>query len=123
MKLYLKAKEAMANAYAPYSDFKVGAAVLTAAGDIFTGANVESASYGATLCAERAAISAAIAAGVREFSAIAVAASGTEPAYPCGICRQVIFEFGPDIRVIVGADPDHLEAYTIAELLPHGFRL
>ena len=120
--LYIKAEEAMKNAYAPYSDFKVGAAVLTKEEKVFTGCNIENSAYGDTICAERVAVSKAVSEGSREFEAIAVAGSdGT--AFPCGSCRQFIFEFGGDIRVIVGKDRDHLEEYAMDELLPHGFRL
>ncbi|MDR0852260.1 MAG: cytidine deaminase [Clostridiales Family XIII bacterium] len=115
--LYIKATAAAENAYAPYSDFRVGAAVLTMDGEVFLGANVENASYGATICAERVAIASAVAAGNRDFEAIAVTAP------PCGICRQFIFEFGDNIRVITGPDADHLESETISALLPGGFHL
>jgi cytidine deaminase len=115
--LYQKAVSAAENAYAPYSGFRVGAAVLTSDGEVFLGANVENASYGATICAERVAISSAVAAGKRDFEAIAVTAP------PCGICRQVLFEFGDGIRVITGPDADHLETEIISELLPKGFHL
>jgi cytidine deaminase len=121
--LYKRAQEASERAYAPYSGYKVGAAVLTAEGTVYEGANIENASYGATICAERSALAKAIYDGHRKIEAIAVAASGEAPAWPCGICRQVLFEFGDDIRVITGPDTDHLSNYTIAELLPHGFRL
>jgi cytidine deaminase len=121
--LYLQAQEACGHAYAPYSGYRVGAALLTADGVVYAGANIENASYGATICAERNALAKAVFDGHRAFDAIAVAASGAAPAWPCGICRQVLFEFGDDIRVITGPDADHLSCYRIAELLPHGFRL
>jgi cytidine deaminase len=121
--LYIQALEARERAYAPYSGYRVGAALLTAGGEVYAGANIENASYGATICAERSALAKAIYDGHRQFEAIAVAASGEAPVWPCGICRQVLFEFGDDIRVITGPDADHLSSYRIAELLPHGFRL
>lgn len=120
--LYREAKKATVNAYAPYSGFKVGACVETADGDIFTGVNIENSSYPAGICAERSAMSAAVSAGAREFRAVAVC-SEHGSAWPCGVCRQFIFEFGEDIAVISGEDEDHLERHTISELLPKGFRL
>jgi cytidine deaminase len=121
--LYNMAVKATAQAYAPYSGYKVGAALLTKSGEVFCGANAENASYGASICAERAAFTSALSAGCREFAAIAIAASGVAPAWPCGICRQFIFEFGDNIRIITGSDAENLQSFTIAELLPHGFRL
>ena len=99
--LYEKAVEAMEYSYSPYSKFKVGAALLTKTGKVFTGCNVENASYGAAICAERTAFVKAISEGFKEFEAIAICCDHEDiPAYPCGICRQFIFEFGEDIRVI-----------------------
>ncbi|MDR1953960.1 MAG: cytidine deaminase [Clostridiales Family XIII bacterium] len=122
--LFRRAEVACERAYAPYSGFRVGAAVLTASGEVFEGANVENSSYGATICAERVAVSKAVTEGHKDdIVAVAIASSGVDPAFPCGICRQFIFEFGDDIRVIVGKDDSHLEEYSISELLPHGFRL
>lgn len=120
--LYKTAKNATSNAYAPYSGFKVGAALLTKEGNVFTGVNIENSSYPAGICAERSAFAAAISAGYREFKAIAVC-SGSGSAWPCGVCRQFMFEFGENLRVISGEDEDHLEEYRICELLPKGFRL
>lgn len=121
-KLYLIAQEAMAKAYAPYSALKVGAAVITKTGEIYTGVNVENSAFGVSLCAERNAISTAITDGHTDLVAIAVVSSKGE-AYPCGTCRQFIHEFGEDIRVITGDDIDHLKSYAISELLPKGFKL
>lgn len=117
-----RAAEARLHAYAPYSKFLVGAAVLCQDGSIYTGCNVENASYGLTNCAERTAIFKAVSAGMRAFRAIAVVLAG-EPS-PCGACRQVIFEFGKDIEVIL-ASTERLQGphtiRTIAELLPGAF--
>ncbi|MEG1929907.1 MAG: cytidine deaminase [Anaerovorax sp.] len=120
--LYKRAEAILKNAYAPYSKFHVGAALLTTTGDVFTGVNVENASFGATICAERTAVCKAVSEGYQEFVAIAVASSGGE-AYPCGICRQFIFEFGDDIDVITSEDGQQLHVHKITELLQHGFRL
>lgn len=121
--LYEKAAEAVSRAYAPYSGFHVGAAALTESGEVYQGANMENSSYGASICAERVAMTKALYEGHRSFKAIAVASDGKETAWPCGICRQFIFEFGGDIKVIAGTGPDSLEACTVSELLAHGFRL
>ncbi|MCA9602467.1 MAG: cytidine deaminase, partial [Myxococcales bacterium] len=96
--LQARATEVRARAYAPYSEFTVGAALLSS-GVVFVGANVENASYGLCLCAERSAIAGAVAAGHREFQAMAIAAQGPRPVPPCGMCRQVLLEFAPDIPV------------------------
>lgn len=114
-----KAKAAMQFAYVPYSHYKVGAALLSKDGRIFTGCNIENGSYGATNCAERTALFKAVSEGVREFAAIAVTAEKAAP-WPCGICRQALNEFAPDIRVIVAWQDQVMEA-TLPELLPHGF--
>lgn len=118
------ARRARLHAYAPYSNYAVGAAVRTSDGRIFTGCNVENASYGLTVCAERVAVFSAVAAGAREVVAVAVCTpdGGT----PCGACRQVLMEFAPapDACTIWVVRPDELVArYTLAELLPHAFRL
>ena len=124
VELYEMAVEAAEGAYAPYSGYRVGAALLTADGEVYTGANVENSSYGATICAERTAAVKAITEGKRKFAALAVAAPGSGgPAWPCGICRQFLFEFGGELRVITGADAKRLETATLDELLAHGFRL
>jgi cytidine deaminase len=110
-------------AYAPYSHFHVGAAVLTASGTIYEGCNVENASYGLCICAERSAIAAAIAAGQRDLLAIAVVGGTDSPATPCGACRQVMVEFAPNMLVLMAspADPDHPQSTTAADLLPGYF--
>jgi cytidine deaminase len=115
-----KAYEAAEMAYVPYSNFKVGAALLTKSGKVFTGCNVEIASFGATNCAERTAIFKAISEGEREFTAIAIVSSSRDFTYPCGICRQVIVEFSKDIDIIISKDYDY-EVYKIDDLLPKSF--
>ena len=113
------AKEAMAYSYSPYSHFRVGAALLCRDGRVFTGCNVENASYGASNCAERTALFKAVSEGAREFTVIAIAAEKSAP-WPCGICRQALYEFAPDLRVIV-AWGDNRDESTLPLLLPHGF--
>ena len=120
-KLYETAKVAVKNAFAPFSNFHVGAALLASDGRIFTGCNVENSSYGATICAERTALVKAVSEGSRDFIAIAVVSQDGE-AWPCGICRQVLYEFSPEMLVITGND-EHLDVVKLNELLPHGFRL
>lgn len=120
--LFLLAKAVLQNAYAPYSDFLVGAALLTKSGKVYTGVNVENSSFGATICAERTAFVKAISEGHRDFKTIAIASSGGK-AWPCGICRQFMYEFGDELTVITGPDEDHLEKHDIKELLLEGFRL
>lgn len=118
------ARAAFKNAHAPYSNFKVGASILTERGMQFSGCNVENASYGLTICAERNAIFAAVAAegpGMR-IKAVAVATAQDGPCAPCGACRQVIFEFGPD-AVVLFRGKSGTEQMTITKLLPEGFRL
>jgi len=119
--LYIIAQNALKNAYAPYSNFRVGAALLAKDGTIFTGVNVENATYGATICAERTAFVKAVSEGNLEFSKIAVASSGGS-AWPCGICRQFMYEFAPELKVITGDDEDNLESFALSELFPNGFR-
>ncbi|MFZ2089718.1 MAG: cytidine deaminase [Desulfobaccales bacterium] len=118
------ARGAFAKAYSPYSGIKVGAAVLTAKGQVFSGGNVENASYGLTLCAERAAIAQAVAeeGADMQIRAIAVVSDRPGPFSPCGACRQVIFEFGPEALVIFPGEEGLLEV-PISELLPYAFRL
>ncbi len=120
--LYRLAHKAKEHAYVPFSHFQVGAALLTAKGSVFMGVNVENASYGATICAERTAFVKAISEGERQFQAIAVASSGGE-ALPCGICRQFMYEFCPQLDVITGESEESLRVQTLEQLLPEGFRL
>ena len=113
------AKEAMQYSYSPYSHYRVGAALLARDGRVFKGCNIENASYGATNCAERTALFKAVSEGAREFVAIAIAAEKSAP-WPCGICRQALNEFAPELRVIVAWGDEKAEA-NLTELLPHGF--
>ena len=125
------ALEARERAYAPYSNYLVGAALLTANGTVFQGCNIENASYGAANCAERTAFFKAVSQGEREFLAIAIVGGSRETgqgevfpdlAYPCGICRQVMREFcGPDFRILVGRSTEEFREYTLEELLPESF--
>lgn len=121
--LVAAARKAAERAHAPYSGFAVGAAIACADGRIVTAANVENASYGLTICAERAAVVRALAEGVREFEAIAVACDTDDPVQPCGACRQFLAEFAPRLRVLaVGRGPAVARA-RLDELLPGAFRL
>jgi cytidine deaminase len=106
------------HAHVPYSNFAVGAALLTQSGKVFTGCNVENLSYRLTVCAEEAAAAAAIAAGERNFVAIAIVADSIEPAMPCGACRQVLAEFNPDLEVITSTPAGRSETARLSELLP-----
>ena len=123
VRLLQRAREAKVRAYAPYSGFKVGAAVLTTDGSVFTGVNVEHGSYRLTLCAERAAVATMIAtAGPRTLiEAIAVVGDGHDALMPCGACRQVLAEFGVTTRVIASGDGGMPVVTTVAELLPRPF--
>ncbi len=121
-KLLMKAAlEARANAYAPYSGFKVGAALLCDDGSVYTGCNVENASYPCGICAERTAVSKAVSEGRRNFTAIAVAGSSSEKCTPCGICRQFLYEFAPDMTVLCGNKDGEHDEITLSGLLPRGF--
>jgi cytidine deaminase len=119
--LILAAIQAQQNAYAPYSNFAVGAAIRTASGKVYQGTNVENASYGLSICAERVAAVAAVAAGDREFVAIAVASPGGVS--PCGACRQFLAEFSPAMRVVTvdSENRDHGYQSTLDQLLPNRF--
>jgi len=121
--LIAAAREAASHAYCPYSGFAVGAALAAADGRVFRGANVENASYGLTLCAERAALAAAVASGARRFRALAIATSGARPASPCGACRQVLAEFARALPVLAVAADGGVRSSDLAELLPDAFRL
>lgn len=122
--LVQKACVARLNSHSPYSNFRVGAALLASDGRIFVGTNVENASFGLSNCAERTAIFTAVTAGATEFEAIAVCADGTEPTAPCGACRQVLVEFGLDIVVLIAGEngPDEtVRQTTVRELVPDAF--
>lgn len=119
--LLQKAEAAKKMAYVPYSRFPVGAALLTKSGRVFTGCNIECASYGGTNCAERTALFKAISEGEREIEAIAVVSDNESYTFPCGICRQVILEFGRDIKIILGNKNGEIKVFTIEELLPNCF--
>jgi cytidine deaminase len=114
------ARAVQKHAHAPYSRFQVGAAIRTKSKKTFVGANVENASYGATVCAERSAVSAMVAAGEREIEAVAVYTSADSIVMPCGICRQVLLEFGPGCTIIA-VTPAGRETTTLAALLPSPF--
>lgn len=118
--LIQKAIDVKKNAYVPYSGFRVGASVLTKTGEIFTGCNIESASYTPTICAERTAIFKAVSEGYRDFEAVVVVGDSGFT-YPCGVCRQVIKEFGEETKIIVAKSVDEYREYTLKELLPHSF--
>ncbi len=120
-KLIAKAREVRKNAYVPYSKFPIGAAILTEDNKVFTGCNIENAAYGLTNCAERTAIYKAIATGYRKFKAIAIIADTEKPITPCGSCRQVLLEFGTNIKVIMTNFNGDEEIKTISELLPSSF--
>jgi len=119
-RLVAAARGARSRAYAPYSNFRVGAAVLTDDGTVFTGANIENASYPVSLCAERVAIHKAVSEGHRRLRAVAIVADGREPAMPCGACRQVMAEFGVR-RVIVATPKGRRRVRTLRALLPEPF--
>lgn len=112
--------EAQKYSYSPYSHFKVGAALLTVNGTVYSGTNVENAAYGPTICAEQTALLKAVSEGEQKFSAIAITSSGGNFTYPCGLCRQVLSEFGPEIRVIV-FNGTTMETTTVRDLLPDSF--
>jgi cytidine deaminase len=118
--LLARAREALRHAYAPYSQFPVGAAIEARDGTVFVGTNVESASYSMTLCAERIALGAAVAAGARTFTRLAVVTDVEPPAPPCGACRQLLAEFGLDLEVIA-AGPSSERRWTLRVLLPDPF--
>lgn len=124
--LALAAREAAEGSYSPYSHFRVGAVVVSADGEIFTGANIENASYPVSSCAESTAINTAISQGVRKIVCIAVAcidAENVEGAYPCGRCRQEMAEFGVEKVIVTAGDGSVVREHTLEELLPHQFNL
>lgn len=121
--LLATAQKASQLAYAPYSQFLVGAALLTRDGQVFTGCNVENVSYGLTICAERVAVFKAVSQGYREFQALAVWAATEEPVSPCGACRQVLVEFAPEMEVIMGGATGRYRVARAKDLLPGAFSL
>jgi cytidine deaminase len=112
------ADRARGAAYAPYSGFSVGAALLTRSGRVFTGSNVENISFGLTMCAERVCVGAAVAAGEREFAALAIVTGSERPTLPCGACRQVIAEFSRDLDIACGAADGSIEHVRLSDILP-----
>jgi cytidine deaminase len=114
------AREAQEKAYSPYSMFRVGAAVF-ANGEIFQGCNVENAAYGSTMCAEAGAVAAAVSSGCRDLAAIAVVGESEYPTVPCGNCRQILAEFNPEMRVVMGGRTDEVMVMSLDELLPEAF--
>jgi cytidine deaminase len=117
-----KAKEASQKAYAPYSNYKVGAALLTKLGKVYTGCNVENSSYGLTNCAERTAVFKAVSEGEMEFEEMVIYADSPNLPTPCGACRQVLSEFGSELKITIISNKEQLET-SISELLPLGFKL
>lgn len=117
------AQRAMERAYAPYSGFRVGAALEARDGRVYTGCNVENASYPVTTCAERVALGAAVSQGARRFRRLALCASGPRPASPCGMCRQALAEFGTDLKVVSVAPDGAAAEWTLEALLPESFTL
>jgi len=119
-RLVAAAAEVRSNAYAPYSGYAVGAALLAEDGQIFTGVNVENASFGLSICAERHAVGAAVASGRRRFAALAIVTASSPPAAPCGACRQILAEFG-DFPIILANTVGERRLATVLELLPQAF--
>ena len=114
-----RAREARKFAYTPYSGYQVGAALLGTDGQVYTGCNIENAAYGNTMCAERTALYKAVSEGVRSFTKLAIAASESAP-FPCGACRQSLFEFAPELEILVTWD-GNVRKTTLGALLPEGF--
>ena len=121
--LIILAFDAQKNSYSPYSKFPVGACLLTKSGKTFCGCNIENASYPAGICAERVAMSKAISEGEKSFDTIVITSNGDNYAYPCGICRQFLSEFGAELKVVVAKSVDDYKIFKLSDLLPHSFKL
>ena len=117
------ARNAAGNAYAPYSGLNIGAVLLADDGKIFAGVNVENSSYGLTICAERNALAAAVAAGYKSFAKLVIFSSLSPPAVPCGACLQVLAEFCRDLPIVSANEKGEIKRYSLHELLPNGFKL
>jgi cytidine deaminase len=117
------ARRAREFAYAKFSGFEVGAALLTTDGKIITGCNVENSSFGLTMCAERTAVFKAVSEGYKDFLAIAIYSGSPQPARPCGACRQVLYEFNPSLEIACANTLGVVDKFNLSELLPEGFRL
>ena len=115
------AVEMQQRSYVPYSHFPVGAALLCSDGTVFTGCNVENAAYGSTICAERTALVKAVSEGHTDFSAIAITGQGEDFCWPCGACRQMLYEFAPGLKILVSRRDGQVASTTLSELFPHGF--
>jgi len=120
-KLIKSAKSAVKFAYTPYSKFRVGAAILTSKGKIFSGTNIENASYGLTICAERVAVFKAVSEGEKKFKALAIYTNTKDFTYPCGACLQVMAEFSPNLYVVLINNKGEIKQHSISSLLPHTF--
>ena len=118
-----RASQAQSNAYARYSNFSVGAAILGQNGEIFAGCNVENSSYGLTNCAERTAVFSAVSEGVKDFRALVVISDSKSPAKPCGACRQVLYEFSPQLEILCINNAGQRENFLLSDLFPEGFKL
>ena len=120
--LVAKAFDMLERSYVPYSHFPVGAALLCEDGTVFTGCNVENAAYGSTICAERTALLKAVSEGHKDdWQAIAIAGRGEDYCWPCGSCRQMLYEFAPELKVLVARGDGDFVTTTLSELMPHGF--
>ncbi len=117
------ARKVLKNSYSPYSKVEVAAVLLTKDGKVFTGANIENASYGLSICAERAAVFQAVTNGYRDFSKIVICSNLIKPILPCGACCQVLFEFSPQIKIITMNKNGIKETFNLKEVFPRGFRL
>ena len=121
LELLQRAEQAKQHAYVPYSHFRVGACILCEDGRMFSGCNVENASYGATICAERTALTKAVSEGARTFAALALTCDQPDPVFPCGICLQMLCEFGNFPVLISGKDVHRYQVFMLDELIPHAF--